>query len=457
MTIEQNILKNLLKREDFARKVLPFIKEEYFSVEEDRILFKEIKDFIIKYNNLPTVDAILIEVDSLTSIKEDQLKNIIKNIEHIQSDSIDTNQDWLIDSTEKFCQEKAIYHAIMSSIEIMNNKSGSLTKGAIPQLLSDALSVSFDPNVGHDYLEQFDTRYDYYHRVLEKIPFDLEFFNKITQNGMPKKTLNIALAGTGVGKSLFMCHVAASCLNQGRNVLYITLELAEEEVAKRIDANLMNITFDDLLALPKSIYEKKAETVRSRTNGKLIIKEYPTAGASSLHFKALLNELNLKKSFRPDIIFIDYLNICLSSRIKPGSNANSYTYVKSIAEELRGLAVEYEVPVFSATQTTRSGFGNSDVELTDTSESFGLPATADFMFALIATEELDALNQIMVKQLKNRYNDPTVNKRFVIGIDRTKMKLYDVENSAQTDIIDSGQSASTYNSAPKNKFKNLKV
>jgi archaellum biogenesis ATPase FlaH len=348
----------------------------------------------------------------------------------------------------------------MSSIEIMNNKNGSLTTGAIPSILSDALAVSFDPNVGHDYLEDFDKRYDYYHRVLEKIPFDLEFFNKITKDGLPKKTLNIALAGTGVGKSLFMCHVAASALNQGKNVLYITLELAEEEVAKRIDANLMNITFEDLMALPKDMYEKKAKTLKSRTNGKLIVKEYPTAGASSMHFKALLNELNLKKSFKPDIIFIDYLNICMSSRVKPGSNINSYTYIKSIAEELRGLAVEFEVPVVSATQTTRSGFTSSDVGLEDTSESFGLPATADFMFALISTEELQELGQIMVKQLKNRYNDPTQNKRFVLGIDRAKMKLYDVENSAQIDIVDSGQTKNITTNKPderKNKFKAFKV
>ena len=345
----------------------------------------------------------------------------------------------------------------------MNNKNGSLTTGAIPSILSDALAVSFDPNVGHDYLEDFDKRYDYYHRVLEKIPFDLEFFNKITKDGLPKKTLNIALAGTGVGKSLFMCHVAASCLNQGKNVLYITLELAEEEVAKRIDANLMNITFEDLMALSKDMYEKKAGMIKSKTNGKLIVKEYPTAGASSMHFKALLNELNLKKSFKPDIIFIDYLNICMSSRVKPGSNINSYTYIKSIAEELRGLAVEFEVPVVSATQTTRSGFTSSDVGLEDTSESFGLPATADFMFALISTEELQALGQIMVKQLKNRYNDPTMNKRFVLGIDRAKMKLYDVENTAQMDIIDSGQTSNTPKIPQKqfgnnkDKFKGFKV
>jgi replicative DNA helicase len=463
MQLEKTILRNLLKNDDYTRKVLPFIKNEYFSSEEDRVLYKEIKDFVIKYNKAPTYDALQIEVDSLPSLKEDQVKNINATINDFRSNTDDTNIDWLVDSTEKFCQEKALYHAIMSSIEIMNNKNGSLTTGAIPSILSDALAVSFDPNVGHDYLEDFDKRYDYYHRVLEKIPFDLEFFNKITKDGLPKKTLNIALAGTGVGKSLFMCHVAASCLNQGKNVLYITLELAEEEVAKRIDANLMNITFEDLMALSKDMYEKKANMLKAKTNGKLIVKEYPTAGASSMHFKALLNELNLKKSFKPDIIFIDYLNICMSSRVKPGSNINSYTYIKSIAEELRGLAVEFEVPVVSATQTTRSGFTSSDVGLEDTSESFGLPATADFMFALISTEELQSLGQIMVKQLKNRYNDPTMNKRFVLGIDRAKMKLYDVENTAQMDIIDSGQTSNTPKIPQKqfgnnkDKFKGFKV
>lgn len=446
-----------MRNEAYTRKVLPFLLEEYFVDGNDRTLFKEIKSFILKYNNLPTYDALVIEIDSLRNIKEEQVKTITDTLKELSEDKIDTNIDWLSDSTEKFCQEKAIYNAIMRSIDVMNNKNSTLTKGAIPQLLSDALSVSFDPNVGHDYLEQYDYRYEYYHRVLEKIPFDLEFFNKITRGGVPKKTLNIALAGTGVGKSLFMCHVAASCLNQGRNVLYITLELAEEEVAKRIDANLMNVTFEDLMRLSKDMYEKKAENLKSKTTGKLIIKEYPTAGASTIHFKALLNELSLKKSFKPDIIFIDYLNICMSARVKPGSNINSYTYIKSIAEELRGLAVEYSVPVLSATQTTRSGFSNSDVELTDTSESFGLPATADFMFALIATEELDALGQIMVKQLKNRYNDPTINKRFVLGIDRAKMKLFDVEASAQHDISDSGQVTPTIRPNNRDKFKSLKV
>ena len=449
-----------MKNEPYMRKVLPFLKDEYFSTEEDRLLYKEIRQFVLKYNSLPTYDALMIEIDSLAGLKEDQVKTINQTLKELHGDTIDTNVDWLTDNTEKFCQEKAIYHAIMSSIEIMNNKNGTLTKGAIPQLLSDALGVSFDPNVGHDYLEEFAERFDYYHRVEERIPFDLDFFNRITRDGLPKKTLNVALAGTGVGKSLFMCHVAASCLSQGKNVLYITLELAEEEVGKRIDANLMNTAFDDLMAMSKSMYDKKAAMLKTKTSGKLIIKEYPTAGASTIHFKALLNELNLKKSFCPDIIFIDYLNICMSARVKPGGSVNSYTYIKSIAEEIRGLAVEHQVPIVTATQTTRSGFSNSDVDLTDTSESFGLPATADFMFALINTEDLEALGQIMVKQLKNRYNDPTTNKRFVIGIDRAKMKLFDVEQSAQVDISDSGQDKPVFdksNSATRDKFKRLKV
>lgn len=349
-------MKNLMRNEPFARKVLPFLKNEYFSVEEDKVLFREIKDFILKYNNLPTHDALAIEIDNIKGLKEDQVKNILTTLDGLQKDKIDTDEKWLVENTEKFCQDKAIYNAIMTSIEIMNNEKGSLTKGAIPSLLSDALAVTFDPNVGHDYTEDFENRYEYYHRIVDRVPFDLDFFNKITKNGLPKKTLNVALAGTGVGKSLFMCHVAAGALTMGKNVLYITLELAEEEVAKRIDANLMNVTFDDLMVMPKDLYLKKANQVKNKTTGKLIVKEYPTAGASTLHFKALLNELNLKKSFKPDIIFIDYLNICLSARVKQGGAVNSYTYIKSIAEELRGLAVEFEVPIVSATQTTRSGY-----------------------------------------------------------------------------------------------------
>ncbi len=448
-----------MKNESYTRRVLPFLKSEYFTNEVDRNIFNEIRDFTIKYNNLPTADALKIEVDSLRNLTADQARDANTLITDLQKDTVDTNAEWLTDSTEKFCQEKAIYNAIMQSIDIMNNKGGALTKGAIPDLLTQALAISFDPNVGHDYLEDFEERYEYYHRVEHKIPFDLDFFNKITKNGFSKKTLNIFLAGTGVGKSLTMCHIAAAALAQGKNVLYITLELAEEEVAKRIDANLMNITIDDLLQLPQDLYMKKAAVLKNKSQGKLIVKEYPTASASTLHFKALLNELHLKKSFQPDIIFIDYLNICASARIKPGGNVNSYTYIKAIAEELRGLAVEFEVPVVSATQTNRTGFTSTDVGLEDTSESFGLPATADFMAALISTEQLQELNQIMVKQLKNRYADPSTNKRFVVGIDRAKMKLYDVEQSAQMDIVDSGQKQGADDKMVNklNKFKSLKV
>jgi len=372
----------------------------------------------------------------------------------------EVNEQWLIDSTEEFCQEKAIYQAMMKSIDIMNKKDATLQKGAIPSLLTEALAVSFDPNIGHDYFENIDERYRFYHRIEERIPFDLDFFNKITKGGLPKKTLNIALAGTGVGKSLFMCHCATANITAGLNVLYITMEMSEEKIAERIDANIMNVDIHDIEKLSRDMYEKKMEAAKSKAHGKLIIKEYPTAGAGYNHFRSLLNELRLKRNFVPDIIYIDYLNICCSSRIKAGSNVNSYTLIKSIAEELRGLAVEFNVPVVSATQTTRSGYASSDVELTDTSESFGLPATADLMFALISTEKLEPLGQIMVKQLKNRYNDPTSNKRFVVGVDRAKMRLYDVEQSAQDDILDSGQTEhiTTNNSySNKDKFKKLKV
>lgn len=454
MQIEHIILKNLIKNEDYMRKVLPFLREEYFHKEDERVLFSTLNTFILEYNELPSFETIQLNIQS-KNMTENLFDSVNKLVSSIKTDEDTFNEKWLLDSTETFCQDKAVYNAIMKSIEIMNNKKGVASKGAIPQLLSDALSVSFDAKVGHSYTEDYENRFDYYHRVEEKIPFDLEFFNRITKGGVPKKTLNIALAGTGVGKSLFMCHVAASCLNQGKNVLYITLELAEEEVAKRIDANLMNVTFDDLMEMPKEMYQKKMDSIRNKTDGKLFIKEYPTASASTIHFKGLLNELNLKKSFVPDVIFVDYLNICTSARIKPGSSVNSYTFVKSIAEELRGLAVEFSVPLFSATQTTRTGFVSSDVGLEDTSESFGLPATADFMFALISTEELQELNQIMIKQLKNRYNDPTLNKRFVVGIDRSKMRLYDVEESAQKDIVDSGQQLLTESKS--NKFKQLKV
>lgn len=452
MQIEDTILRNLIQNEEYSRKVLPFLKDEYFTVEEQKALFHEVKNFIIKYNTLPSIDSLSIEVNSLPNLKENQVKSLNTLLTDFKVKREPENMEWLLDSTESFCQDKAIYLALMKSIEIMNDQKGSLSKGSIPELLSDAIAVTFDPNVGHDYMEQFDDRYEYYHRKLDRLAFDIEFFNLITKGGVPKKTLNIILAGTGAGKSLAMCHFTASLLNEGKNVLYITLELAEEEVAKRIDANLMNISFDDLMALSADMYAAKATTLKHKASGKLIVKEYPTAAASTIHFKALLNELQLKKSFVPDIIFVDYLNICMSARIKPGANVNSYTYVKAIAEELRGMAVEWNVPVFSATQTTRSGFNNSDVGLEDTSESFGLPATADFMFALINTPELEELGQILVKQLKNRYSDLSVNKKFVIGIDRSKMKLFDVEQSAQDDISDSGQVPTK-----KDKFKSLKV
>ena len=400
------------------------------------------------------------EIDNIRGTTDDTVKNISETLKELNADTVSTNLDWLIENTEKFCQEKAIYNAITTSLEIMNGKSKH-AKGAIPTFLSDALAISFDPNVGHDYLDQSDDRYEYYHRVQEKLPFDLEFFNKITKQGVPRKTLNVVMAGVGVGKSLFLCHLASSYINQGKNILYITLELAEEEVAKRIDANLMNITFDDLMNLPKDLYQKRIENLKAKTNGKLIVKEYPTASASVIHFRALLNELNLKKNFVPDAIMIDYLNISASSRIKPGNGVNSYTYIKAIAEELRGLAVEFNVPVWSATQLTRSGYGSSDPDMTDTSESFGLPATADLFFALVTNDNFEQLKQVQVKQLKNRYNDPSINKKFIIGIDKSKMKLYDVEASAQ-DIVDSGQEEKlptpTYKKLDnKDKFKKLRV
>jgi replicative DNA helicase len=439
MKLEQTILKNLIYNEEYLRKVLPFLKTDYFTDKTEKVIFDEITAFTQKYNSTPTIEAIALSVKerrTLTDVEVEKSDTYLAEIEKLKGE--ESKIQWLVDKTEKFCQEKAIYNAVLGSISILDGKDKNHDKGQIPKILSDALSVSFDNSVGHDYLENSEERYEFYHRKEERIPFDLEFFNRITKGGLPAKTLNIALAGTGVGKSLFMCHVAAGCMSQGKNVLYITLEMAEEKIAERIDANLLNVTIDDLMELPKDMYEKKVERIRRMTTGKLIIKEYPTASASTTHFRTLLNELNLKKSFIPDIIFVDYLNICCSSRIKPGSNINSYTYVKSIAEELRGLAVEFGVPIVSATQTTRSGFTSSDPGLEDTSESFGLPATADLMFALITSEELEELNQIMVKQLKNRYADPTHYKRFTVGIDRAKMKLYDVEQSAQQGIADAG-------------------
>ena len=436
LKIENVILQNLANDDVFMRKVIPFLKRDYFLDNTDKILYDKIKSFIDEYNSIPSKDALTIAAQNDKTLSEDQYTEVVEAIHNL--DPTEHNKDWLYKETEKFCKDKAIYNAILSSIAIIDGRDKGKSEDGIPQLLQDALGVCFDNNVGHDYIDSADKRYEYYHRVETRVPFDLDYFNKITNGGMPNKTLNVCLAGTGVGKSLFMCHVAASVLAQNKNVLYITLEMAEERIAERIDANLMNITMDQLKDLPKAIFDSRIEKIRGKTEGTLIIKEYPTTGAHTGHFKALLNELQLKKQFKPDIIIIDYLNICASSRFKAGSNINSYTLIKSIAEELRGLAVEENVPILSATQTTRSGYGNTDVELTDTSESFGLPATVDFMFALISTEELEQMNQIMVKQLKNRYNDPTLYKRFVIGVDRAKMKLYDLEQSAQKNIMDSG-------------------
>jgi replicative DNA helicase len=417
------------------RKVIPFLKRDYFIDNNEKIVYDKIKNFIDEYNVIPTKDALVIAAQNDKSLNEDQYKEVVELIHELEP--TEHNKDWLYKETEKFCKDKAIYNAILQSISIIDGRDTARSEDGIPQLLQDALGVCFDNNVGHDYIESADKRYEFYHRVESRVPFDLEYFNKITNGGMPNKTLNVCLAGTGVGKSLFMCHVAASVLAQGKNVLYITLEMAEERIAERIDANLMNITMDQLKDLPKTIFDNRIEKIRAKTEGTLIIKEYPTTGAHTGHFKALLNELQLKRQFRPDIIVIDYLNICASSRFKGGANINSYTLIKSIAEELRGMAVEENVPILSATQTTRGGYGNTDVELTDTSESFGLPATVDFMFALISTEDMEKMNQLMVKQLKNRYNDPTTNKRFVIGVDRAKMKLYDLEQSAQKGLSDS--------------------
>jgi len=435
MNLEITILSNLIYNEKYVRKVLPFIKQDYFTVRVYKIIFLEIHEYITNYNTPPSLNALSIECQERTDLTEEQFKDITEVLGGLSDEKADL--DWLVDTTEKWCQERAIYLSLMESVKIADGQDEKRDKGAIPQILSDALGVSFDANVGHDYVLDAETRYDFYHKKEDKIPFDLEYFNKITKGGLPNKTLNVALAGTGVGKSLFMCHVAASVLLQGKNVLYITLEMAEEKIAERVDANLLNVNIQKLAEMPRMMFEKKIEKLSKKTQGKLIIKEYPTASAHVGHFKALLQELALKKSLKPDIVFVDYLNICASQRYK-GSIVNSYTYVKAIAEELRGLAVESNVPIVTATQTTRAGFGSSDVDLTDTSESFGLPATADLMFALISTEELEAMNQIMVKQLKNRYNDPTMNKRFCVGIDRSKMRLYDIQD-AQTDLVDSGK------------------
>ena len=447
--VEFLILRNLLHNEEYLRKVVPFLKSEYFEDEKQKIVYQEIASFVEEYNELTTKEVLCIEIEKRKDITDSMFKDITSLIDELDNSPADLQ--WLLDTTEKWCRDRAIYLALIESISLADGKDDTKGRDAIPSILSDALAVSFDNHVGHDYLIDYEERYESYHRKEDKIPFDLEFFDKVTKGGLPNKTLNIALAGTGVGKSLFMCHFASSVLLQGKNVLYITMEMAEEKIAERIDANLLNINMQDITDLPKQMFESKVTDLSKKTQGTLIIKEYPTAAAHSGHFKSLLNELALKKSFRPDIIFIDYLNICASSRYRGNSNVNSYSYIKAIAEELRGLAVEANLPIVSATQTTRSGFASSDVDLTDTSESFGLPATADLMFALISTEELESINQILVKQLKNRYNDPTIHKRFVVGIDRAKMRLYDCEQKAQEDIIDNGQE--TEYDEDKSKFK----
>ena len=436
-TIERTTLTQLVTNEQYARKVLPFMKKDYFADRTERTIFEEITKFVDKYNKIPTQTSLEIEVQGRKDLNEDEYKKVVAVIQTLSSTDVDF--DWLVDTTEKFCKDKAVYNAIVEGISIIDGKDKNRGPDAIPNILTDALAVGFDTAVGHDYLLDSEARFDYYHTVEKKIPFDLEFFNKITKGGLSPKTLNIVLAGTGVGKSLFMCHVAANCLSQGKNVLYITLEMAEERIAERIDANLMNITTEDLYDLPKQMFDNKIAKIIKSTSGKLIVKEYPTASAHTGHFRGLIKELAIKKSFKPDIIFIDYLNICASSRFKGAASVNSYLYIKAIAEEIRGLAVESNIPILSGTQTNRSGFVSTDIGLEDTSESFGLPATADLMFALISNEELDELGQIAVKQLKNRYNDPTVNKRFVVGIDRAKMRLFDVKVSEQNDLVDSGQ------------------
>ena len=439
--IETTIISNLFFNEDFTRKALPFIKPEYFSNSDERILYGEIEKFVENYKNLPTKDTILIELNGRKDLTEEQLKNI-KHIIASASEE-ETDLQWLFDTTEKWCKDRAVHNAVLSGIKILDNKDQKQTPEAIPGILADALAVSFDNHIGHDYIEDAQARFDWYHTKEKRYKFDLDYFNRITKGGVPSKTLNIALAGTGVGKSLFMCHVASSFLTQGLNVLYVTLEMAEERIAERIDANLFDVTIDDLHSMPKQLYDTKLDKLNAKTKGKLIIKEYPTASAHSGHFRALLNELALKKSFKPDVVFIDYLNICASARFK-GGNISSYFYIKAIAEELRGLAVEFDLPIFSATQTTRTGYVSTDIGLEDTSESFGLPATADFMFALMSNEELEALGQMKVKQLKNRYNDPAMNRAFIIGVDRAKMRLYDVENNAQN-IVDANQTQTKEN------------
>ena len=450
--IEYTILRNLIFNEDYTRKTLPFVNEIYFTKREEQILFQEINSFVMKYKNLPSKEAILIELGNRKDINDTEVKLVKDLVSTLNPEKID--QQWLLDTTEKFCKDRAVHNAVLDGIKILDGKDKLRTQEAIPSILADALAVSFDNHIGHDYINDADERFAFYHTREKKYQFDLDYFNRITKGGVPSKTLNIALAGTGVGKSLFMCHCASAYLAQGLNVLYITLEMAEERIAERIDANLLDTTIDDLHLLPKDLYDSKIEKVKNKTSGQLIIKEYPTASAHAGHFRSLFNELALKKSFRPDVVFIDYLNICTSARFK-GGNVGSYFFIKAIAEELRGLAVEFNVPIFSATQTTRTGFVSTDIGLEDTSESFGLPATADFMFALMSNEELEQLGQMKVKQLKNRYNDPSLHRSFIIGVDRAKMKLYDVENNAQN-IVDKGPEPKKIDN-PYDKFSDFKV
>ena len=433
--IERIILRNLFYNEDFTRKALPFIKSEFFTNHNESTLFGEINEFVNKYKNLPTKETILVELNKRKDLKEEELSEIKTIVNKLDNQEVELQ--WLLDTTEKFCKDRAVHNAVLEGIQILDGKDKKQNPEAIPTILSNALAVSFDNHIGHDYIDDAEARFEFYHKKEKRFKFDLNYFNRITKGGVPSKTLNIALAGTGVGKSLFMCHAASNWLTQGKNVLYITLEMAEERIAERVDANLFDVTIDDLHAMPKDMYDNKVSKLQKKTIGQLIIKEYPTASAHSGHFRALLNELSLKKTFKPDVVFIDYLNICASSRFK-GGNISSYFYIKAIAEELRGLAVEFDVPIFSATQTTRSGFTSTDIGLEDTAESFVLPATADFMFALISNDELDQLNQLKVKQLKNRFGDPSMNRSFIIGVDRSKMRLFDVEASAQN-IVDSNQ------------------
>ena len=454
--IEQVVLKNILTNEKYMRKVLPFVKPDYFEGVY-KMLFKQAGMFVAKYNKLPTAEAFKIEIDQADNYNDEQYRHAVEIIPSLFEEE-PSDETWLNDTTEKWCQDRALYNAVMESISIIDGKHQSLTKNALPDILTKALGVSFDPNIGHDYIENFEERFEFYHRDEERLPFDLDYFNKITKGGIPNKSLNVCLAGTGVGKSLFMCHCAAANLNQGKNVLYLTMEMAEERIAERIDANLLDIPIDQLEHLSKEMFAERVRGLSSKTNGKLIIKEYPTGSAHAGHFRALLNELKLKKSFEPDIIYIDYLNICSSSRMKGmGGAINSYNYIKAIAEELRGLAVEFDLPIVTATQTTRSGYSNSDIGLEDTSESFGLPATADLMFALISTEELEGMGQLAVKQLKNRYNDPTYKKRFVIGIDRSKMRLFDAHEGEQTLIDDTPVFDKTSNGINVKKFEDFKL